>query len=451
MKQEKMINKEIPTGVEIDHPEDLMTLEDISRKNWSLLWILGIIGQISWNIKNSWVNTFVYDKIAKDPAIVTSMIAITAVVSTLAVFLIGTWSDRVGKRKPFIAFGYMGWGLFVILFGATEFLPKDPLIITVILIVVADSIMSFFGSSGYDAGFSPWTTDISNPSNRGKVGGVLAALPVMATMFGAVVAGIVIDTFDFFPFFVTMGTIVFFAGIYSFFSLNDHPQLKPRGTSKSYWHQFAEVFHFKTVMKNKELFWVFVVYCVYFIGFNVYFPYITIYLNNYLEMSYSMAGILQGVGLVLAIFLTIPASKLIDKQRMSPVIIFAVATNFVGMMIITMMDHVLVLLIGIFGAGVGFILVTQTLIAWIKNLFPADQRGQFEGVRMIFAVSLPMIFGPMISNVIIKNFGIYMEIDGVAGMVPTESLFFSSAFISLVTLIPLIPAVKYANKRLQSH
>lgn len=448
MKQEKVVNKNKILENSLNYSDQPILPEEISRKNWSLLWILGIIGQISWNIKNSWVNTFVYDKIAKDPTIVTAMVSITAVVSTLAVFLIGTWSDRIGKRKPFIAFGYMGWGLFVILFGATEFLPKDPLIVTVVLIVVADSIMSFFGSSGYDAGFSPWTTDISNPSNRGKVGGVLAALPVMATMFGAIVAGIVIDVFDFFPFFVTMGSIVFFAGIYALFSLHDDPHLKPRGTTRSYWHQFAEVFHFKTVMKNKELFWVFVVYCVYFIGFNVYFPYITIYLNNYLEMSYSVAGILQGVGLVLAVFLTIPASKLIDKQKMSPVIIFAVFANFIGMMVITVMDHVFALLIGIFGAGVGFILVTQALIAWIKNLFPADQRGQFEGVRMIFAVSLPMIFGPMISNVIIKNFGIYMEIDGVAGMVPTESLFFSSAFISLVTLIPLIPAVKYASKRL---
>src|SRR5690625_284128 len=227
MKQEKVVNKNKILENSLNYSDQPILPEEISRKNWSLLWILGIIGQISWNIKNSWVNTFVYDKIAKDPTIVTAMVSITSVVSTLAVFLIGTWSDRIGKRKPFIAFGYMGWGLFVILFGATEFLPKDPLIVTVVLIVVADSIMSFFGSSGYDAGFSPWTTDISNPSNRGKVGGVLAALPVMATMFGAIVAGIVIDVFDFFPFFVTMGSIVFFAGIYALFKLEDHPQLKP--------------------------------------------------------------------------------------------------------------------------------------------------------------------------------------------------------------------------------
>lgn len=423
--------------------------DGISRKNWALLWFIGIAGQISWNIKNSWFNTFVYDKIAKDPTLIAWLVGITAVVSTLAVFLIGTWSDRIGMRKPFIVIGYVGWGLFIVVFGATEFLPKDPFFVTVVLLILADSIVSFFGSTGYDAGFSPWTTDISNPTNRGKVGGIFAALPVLATVFGAVVSGLIIDTFDFFPFFIIMGSIVTLTGIFALFVLDDQPSLKPRKHHRGYWHQFTEVLHFDTVIKNKELFWVFVINCAYFVGFNVYFPYITIYLNNYLKMSYTTAGILQGVGLLAAVLLTIPASKFINKQIVAPVIIFSVFSNFVGLITITLFENVILLLFGIFGAGVGFVLVTQTVTAWIKNLFPEDQRGQFEGVRMVFAVSLPMIFGPFISSMIISRFGVFMEIDGVSGLVPTEALFFASAFITLLTLLPLIPANKYAKARLK--
>ena len=36
---------------------------------WSLVWGLGIAGQLCWNIENQWFNTFVYAKIAKDPTI----------------------------------------------------------------------------------------------------------------------------------------------------------------------------------------------------------------------------------------------------------------------------------------------------------------------------------------------------------------------------------------------
>ena len=57
--------------------------------------------------------------------------------------------------------------------------------------------MSFFGSLGNDGGFSPWTTDISNEQNRGKLGGVLAVMPVFATIFGAVVSGFLIEKLDF--------------------------------------------------------------------------------------------------------------------------------------------------------------------------------------------------------------------------------------------------------------
>ena len=151
-----------------------IVMKNISRKNWVLIWVLGMTGQICWNIENSWFNNFVYDKIAPEPAIVSWMVGVSAVVSTFCAFLVGTWGDRKGKRKPFICIGYIFWGVFTFLFGATEMIPKNPLFIAAAAVVLADAVMSFFGSVGNDGGFSPWTTDISNEKNRGKLGGALA-------------------------------------------------------------------------------------------------------------------------------------------------------------------------------------------------------------------------------------------------------------------------------------
>lgn len=415
-----------------------------------LVWILGMAGQICWNIENSWFNTYVYDKIAKDPAIISWMVGVSAVVSTLAAFLVGTWSDRIGKRKPFIATGYICWGALTFVFGLAEFLPKDPLIVAVVFVVAADAVMSFFGSTGYDAGYNAWTTDISNASNRGKLGGAFAAMPVLATIFGAIVSGMMVDAFDFFPFFALMGGIVMLTGVFALFALRDHPRLTVRKHEGGYGAQFAEVFRIHTVLANKELFWVFMVNGVYFIAFNVYFPYITIYLINYLNMDYAMAGTLQGVGLLAAIFLTIPVAKVINRGRIAPVIGYAIAANIAGLVLISMFSNRMVLLIGIFGAGIGYVLMVQTITAWIKNLYPEHQRGQFEGVKMVFAVCVPMVIGPLISGYFINRYGVHMEIDGVAGMVPTESLFIVSAVMTLLTLLPLIPAAKHAKKRLNA-
>ena len=422
---------------------------DISRKNWVLIWVMGLAGQICWNIENSWFNTFVYDKISKDPSIISWMVGVSAITATLATFVMGTWSDRSGKRKPFIATGYILWGVFTIAFGATEFLPSNPLISAAVLIVTADAIMSFFGSTGNDAGFNAWTTDISNERNRGKLGGALATMPVIATIFGAIVSGFIIDTLDFFPFFVLMGCFVILMGIIALFTLKDDPGLRAQRDHKGYFRQFASVFNWKTVTGNQELFWVFVLFAVYFIGFNVYFPYITIYFKHYLNMDYSTAGVLQGIGLIAAVLLTIPAAKAIDKGSTVKVIQLAVLANFSGLLILSFSTHTALLLTGIFGAGIGFVLVSQSLTAWVKNLYPEEQRGQFEGIKQIFLVCIPMVAGPMVSAYVINHYGVMMETDGVTGYIPSETLFLVSALLTLFTFLPLIPAGRMLRRRRQ--
>jgi MFS family permease len=422
----------------------------ILKKNWILIWLLGMAGQICWNIENSWFNTFVYAKIAPNPTIISWMVAVSAAITTFATFLIGTLSDRRGRRKPFIVIGYICWGMFTIAFGASEFLPKNPIIIASIFVITTDAVMSFFGSVGNDSGFSTWTTDISNEHNRGKLGGALAAMPVLATIFGSVVSGIIIDQLDYFPFFIIMGGFVMAVGFITIFTLKDSPDLKPKRDEKGYWHQFLSVFNISTFKKNKELFWVFIVMLTYFIGFNVYFPYITIYFVNYLNLNYTMTGIIQGAGLLAAVLLTIPAARFIDKGKSPFVILFAVVVNFMGLFTITLSSAIPMLLIGVLGAGMGYVLTFQTLIAWIKNLYPEDQRGQFEGIKQIFFVCLPMIIGPSIATVIINKLGVRGVIDGVAGMIPTESLFIFSAVLTSLTVLPLIPAYRLNKARLHS-
>lgn len=424
-------------------------MDRISRKNWVLIWVLGMTGQICWNIENSWFNTFVYDKIAPEPAIVSWMVGVSAAVSTFCTFLVGTWGDRRGKRKPFICVGYILWGIFTFIFGATEMIPKNPLFIAAACVVLADAVMSFFGSVGNDGGFGPWTTDISNEHNRGKLGGALAVMPVFATIFGAVVSGIIIEQIDFFAFFGLMGGLVALVGIFGFFTLEDAPGLRPKKDEKGFWHQFLTVFNWNTVRENKELFWVFLVMTVYFIGFNVYFPYITIYFVNYLGYGYGMTGIIQGVGLLAAAVMTIPAARFIDKGKTPQVILTALICNMAGLVMVSISQSLVVLLIGVFGAGIGYILVLQALTAWMKNLYPEEQRGQFEGIKQIFFVCVPMIIGPAIATQVINRMGVEMEVSGTVGMVPGPSLFLVSAVLTLFTLIPLAAAGKMNRKRLQ--
>ena len=162
---------------------------------WLLVWGLGLIGQLVWNIENQWFNTFVYAKIAKDPTIISWMVAISAIATTISTFVFGTMSDRKGRRKTFIGFGYILWGIFTILFGTTEFITGGKgaataklLMLAATAVVLADALMSFFGSMGNDAGFNVWLNDNMTEKNRGHIGAALATQPILGTIIGVVLS-----------------------------------------------------------------------------------------------------------------------------------------------------------------------------------------------------------------------------------------------------------------------
>ena len=93
-------------------------------------------------------------------------------------------------------------------------------------------------------------------------------------------------------------------------------------------------------------------------------------------------------------------------------------------------------------------LILQTTTAWAKNLYPENNRGQFEGVRIVFFVLIPMVIGPSVATAVINRFGIPVVIDGEAGMAPSAILFVLAAIMSVLTLVPTWMAVKAKKSRL---
>ena len=281
--------------------ESKNTNQKISGKNWALIWILGLAGQLCWSVENQWFNTFVYAKITANPWVVSWMVAVSAIVTTFSTFFFGTWSDRYGKRKPFVFIGYVLWGVFTILFGVTEFLPKNEIVAAAIMVIAMDALMSFFGSMGNDAAFSSWTTDLSNDTNRGQIGAVLAVLPIIATIVGTVVSGILIAALDYFAFFIIVGVFVIGIGFIGLIFMKEAREIAPNRDEKGFWHQFFSVFNFRNIKENKELFCVFFISCVYFICFNFYYTHIGNYFIYTLGYDEGTSGIIQGIGLGLAI------------------------------------------------------------------------------------------------------------------------------------------------------
>lgn len=419
----------------------------IGARNWVVIWIVGLAGQLCWNVENQWFNTFVYAKIAPEPLIINAMVAVSAVVTTISTFLSGTLSDMLGKRRPFISIGYILWGAFTIGFGATEFLPRNNLVSLAVAVVAADAIMSFFGSFGNDAGFNPWTTDISNEKNRGTLGAVIAVQPVAATILGTVVSGYIIGAVDYFGFFIIMGAFMAAVGIFSIFAVKESPALRPNKDPKGFLHQFLSSFNFKLVFRDRLLLWVFLIFSAFFISFNVYFSYILNYFIYTLGYDEGTSGLIMGIGLVIAIPLTFIAGPMINKGKFVPVLCVAVALNIAGLLVL-LASGLAAVLLGIVLVGGGYMCVYQALMIWVKNLYPEDKRGALEGVRLLFYVLIPMALGTTIASPIIRTLGVEVVNEfGVKGYAPTSPLFAIAAGLALLTYIPIYFAYREQKRR----
>ncbi len=436
-------------------------------KFWVLLWGLGLAGQLCWNIENQWFSNFVYAKIAPWPEVVSFMVALSAFATAFSTFFFGTLSDRIGSRRKLLWIGYILWGIFTIVFGLTEFIKKDgvesSVIVASVFVVVFDSVMSFFGSMGNDSGFNAWTNDMMTDENRGGIGAAIATQPVICTIVGTVLGGIIVgEQNNYMLLFIVFGIFVILVGILALLFMQDSPDLKPvvKGT---FWQQFASVFNFKKFFAMKELVWVNLFVMVYFIGFNCYFSYMGIYMINYLGFTADMMGYIEGAGLVLAMALAIPATGLINKNKSPLLSYLSVISAVIGCFVLyffvnedtvnTQSVWNPILLLGVFLVGAGYVIILQTSTVWAKQLYPSDSHGQFEGIRILFFVLFPMIAGPAIANPLINAYGFsYTEhyaTGDIAGMAPNGVIFLAGAIATAFTVIPLFFATKHFNKRIK--
>ena len=412
----------------------------LTSRTWFVMFALALTGQIAWAVENSWFNTFVYDTITPDPRPVAWMVAGSAITATLTTLFMGTLSDRTrsrwGRRRPFILIGYVLWGLSTVLFPTVAYIKVTS--IAIIMVVVADSIMTFFGSTANDAAFSAWTTDIATTETRGRVEGVLNLSVFLAQIVAMVAAGMLIDNLGYFTFFYLLGGIVIIVGIIAGSLLQD-VQL-PADSEKpktSFLSEFAELFDINTLKENRELFIILIFIMLSSIGMQVSLPYLIIYLENYIGVTKTEFSIIGGAVMLGSAVFAIPFGLLADKWNKRNMIFFATIVSSLGGILLSLVKSLPMLsLTGLlwqaFSVAMGI-----ASVAWLKDLLPEQNRGKFLGIRMIFWIAIPMVVGPWIGSSLIQNFGIPTTSNGQAGFVPPPIIFQVGSVISLLALIPL--------------
>ena len=312
----------------------MKTKTKLGANNWTAIVLLAFSGQIAWVIENSWFNTFVNDVISPDPRVISLMVALSAITATLTTLIMGTLSDRLGKRKIIILISYILWGISTMVFPAAGAVKSAAL--AVAAVVALDSLMTFFGSTANDASFNAWLTNVTDETNRGTVSGITELFPLLAMVVTTIVSGMLIEYFGYTLFFTSMGLLVVVCGLVGGLLMKEAPVPKVEGERPGFWKQVFSGFSVRAVRENRMLFSLYFCVLVFAIAENICMPYQIIYFTKTLGYGYDVIGINLGLMVLLAGICGVFFGRLVDRLGKPKLLLAALFVSALGFLLVSL-------------------------------------------------------------------------------------------------------------------
>ncbi len=421
---------------------------------WFSFLFFGLVGQMAWVVENMYFATLAQDIFANSGRgdlsyiITTLMVILSAVFATVTTVFAGGVCDRTGKRKPFIAYGYILWGFTIMAFAFIPMHAAGSMVVTAAtLLIVFDCVMTVAGSFANDAAFNAYVADNTTPANRGHVNGALSVLPVLAVVIIFIGLGGLYsaENENNRLFFFVLGSIPTVAGLVALFVLRDAPGLGK--TNGAYLADTFYGFRPSVIKENRMMYVTLSATCLSGIAQQTFFSYLINFVVKTLGYGdgfvIPMAVIIVGAAAVTGIC-GVLCDKFGRRRFYFPLLICATA-GILAMYLLQFLSGggrgVVVYLGGIAMMG-GILALGGALSSAFQDYIPKGYEGRFQGVRMCFTVLIPMIVGPLIS------LAIGMDAMGMNGadFVPPYSMFLAAACVAVLTALPLFFVYKDSKR-----
>lgn len=442
----------------------------LSKRLWLNIVIFSLMGGVAWNLENMYFNTFLYGSIYEGVSAealagvmapttaISRMVALSAVTAVVTTFIMGTLSEKMKKRKVFISIGYIIWGIITAAFGfisrenvAAVFGLSDEvkiLAFSVWTVIIMDMVMTFMGSTSNDSAFNAWVTDVTNPVVRPQVETVLMFVgffAMIAVMGVGSLAQAGVVTYK--AFFLGLGLVVTACGIVGLFTLEE-PEIKGEKTKSNYWSDLFYGFRPSVVKANSKLYLALAAVAIYNIAVQVFFPYLFVYMEKVIlpgavfDAKTIVVAVIAVAALAAGIILLLKTANKSKLKAYIPTIILFTA----GLAILSTSTNFIVVLIGIAPTLIGYVVLQIQLSASVRDYIPEDKVGLFQGIRMIFAVLIPMVVGPWIGDIACRTSNLTIIEYGVEKLVPSTSMFLYAAVVAVFVFVPILLLAKKGFK-----
>lgn len=416
------------------------------KKFYLALILFSLVGQVAWVVENMFLNVFIYKMFAASAADISMMVSASAIAATLTTIVMGAFSDKVGKRKIFICGGYIIWGISILSFGFVRMDVLTPrcgsiaeaAALGVTIVILLDCVMTFFGSTANDAAFNAWLTDVGDESNRGKIEGINAMMPLIAILvvFGGFM-GVSRDSADsWMLIFTVIGVVVLGIGLLGIFLIQDVPCEKGTDQPKeSYWQNLIYSFRPSTIADNKFLYAVLVGFAVFGISIQIFMPYLLVYYEQTLHMP-NYVLILAPAVIVAAIF-TVVYGRLYDQLGFQKSIVPTALILIAGYVVLFFTVTAVPVFVGSLLMMCGYLSGMAVFGAIIRDRIPESMAGRFQGVRIIGQVLIPGVIGPWIGACVLRDAAQIENQDGTFSFLPDRGIWSAAIVVAIILLVIL--------------
>ena len=420
---------------------------------WTALIVFSLVGQIAWVVENMYFNVFIYHMFNARPADIALMVQASAVAATLTTIFVGAFSDRVGKRKPFIAFGYIIWGISILVFAflrpdwiGTLFPAANVLRLGCALVIVFDCVMTFFGSTANDACFNAWLTDCTDDTNRGKAEGLNAMMPLLAILvvFGGTMWADQSSAAHWTILFFAIGGIVLVIGVLGLFLIEEPKGLLPQ--AGGYWSTLLFGFRPRVIKENPDLYLSLIAFTVFGISIQVFMPYLILYYTEALGLSNYV--LIMAPAIVLAAVATALYGRLFDRRGYLKTLVPALLVLILGYAVLYLFRSTPLVFVGSLLMLCGFLCGMAVFGARIRECTPENMSGRFQGLRIIAQVLIPGVIGPEIGKWVLRNAETVVNSDGTTSFIPNANIYLFAAIVLLpIAALIVLDAVRAKKKR----
>lgn len=396
--------------------------------------VFGLMGQVAWVVENMYFNVFIYKMFNASAADISAMVMASAVTAAVTTVIMGAVSDKVGRRKAFMSVGYIIWGISIISFAYIK---------SIMLTIVMDCVMTYFGSTANDAAYNAWLTDRGDSTNRGKIEGVNSMMPLIAILvvFGGFMS-FNLDTHEAWTtiyYIIGIGTTVI--GILGWFLIEEAPGLKP--VEESLGKTLAYSFRPSVAKNNSRLYLTLLNFAIFGTSIQIFMPYLLIYYEKTLGMDNYV--LIFAPAIILAAAITVFYGRLYDKWGFMKSVMPVCGMLIAGYLMLYFTKSTAPVFVGSLLMMAGYLTGMSVFGAMIRDNIPEGRSGQFQGVRIIGQVFIPGLIGPAIGAWVLRDAEMILNSDGTESFLPDKGIW--SAALAVVVLLVLVLMLTMRNKK----